>query len=151
MVTTGADVALRPGDRAPDFALPAATHEGLISLSEYRGRGPVFLALFRGLPRMMRTKEVEEAIEASYVTLARQLGLDVAPGQAWQTVATLDGYRPTEADEDEGARHQAQTTGQFLVNQSGVIRWANVEDAREGPWNRFPTDEEVLEAARAIR
>jgi peroxiredoxin len=40
---------LRPGDRAPDFTLPAVTREGLISLGEYRGRSPVLLALFRGL------------------------------------------------------------------------------------------------------
>lgn len=40
---------LRPGDRAPDFTLPAATREGLISLGDFRGRNSVFLALFRGL------------------------------------------------------------------------------------------------------
>ena len=40
---------LRPGDHAPDFALPAVTREGSISLAEYRGRNPVLLALFRGL------------------------------------------------------------------------------------------------------
>ena len=40
---------LQPGDRAPDFTLPAADRQGEISLAEYRDRTPVFLALFRGL------------------------------------------------------------------------------------------------------
>ena len=40
---------LQPGDRAPDFVLPAADREGEISLTEYRGRTPLLLALFRGL------------------------------------------------------------------------------------------------------
>jgi peroxiredoxin len=40
---------LRPGDRAPDVALPAVTREGTLSLAEYRERNPVLLALFRGL------------------------------------------------------------------------------------------------------
>lgn len=46
---TDAQSPLRPGDRAPDLALPAVTREGTISLGEFRGQKPVFLALFRGL------------------------------------------------------------------------------------------------------
>jgi peroxiredoxin len=38
-----------PGQPAPDFKLPAADREGTVSLSDYRGRSPVLLALFRGL------------------------------------------------------------------------------------------------------
>ena len=40
---------LRPGDPAPDFALPAVNREGQISLDDYRGRSPVLVGLFRGL------------------------------------------------------------------------------------------------------
>ena len=46
---TAATTPLRPGDRAPDVALPAVTREGTLSLAEYRERNAVFLALFRGL------------------------------------------------------------------------------------------------------
>jgi peroxiredoxin len=42
-------IPLRPGDPAPDFALPAVNREGQISLDDYRGRTPVLVALFRGL------------------------------------------------------------------------------------------------------
>jgi peroxiredoxin len=40
---------LQPGDRAPDFTLLAADREGTVSLTDYRGRSPVLLALLRGL------------------------------------------------------------------------------------------------------
>jgi peroxiredoxin len=39
---------IQPGDEAPDFSLPAVHREGTVSLSDYRGRSPVLLALFRG-------------------------------------------------------------------------------------------------------
>jgi peroxiredoxin len=38
-----------PGQPAPNFTLPAIDREGLVSLADYRGRHPVFLALFIGL------------------------------------------------------------------------------------------------------
>jgi peroxiredoxin len=40
---------IRPGEPAPDFSLPAVNHDGTITLAEYRGRSPLFLALFVGL------------------------------------------------------------------------------------------------------
>jgi peroxiredoxin len=40
---------LRPGDPAPDFSLPSVERGGTVSLGDYRGRSPVFLAFFRGL------------------------------------------------------------------------------------------------------
>ena len=40
---------VQPGEPAPDFDLPAVQKEGTVSLADYRGRRPVFLALFVGL------------------------------------------------------------------------------------------------------
>ncbi|HWW49077.1 MAG TPA: redoxin domain-containing protein [Xanthobacteraceae bacterium] len=40
---------LRPGDRAPNLVLDAITHEGKISLDDFRGQKPVLVGLFRGL------------------------------------------------------------------------------------------------------
>ena len=37
------------GQQAPEFQLPAADREGIVSLAQYRGKSPVLLALFRGL------------------------------------------------------------------------------------------------------
>jgi len=40
---------LQPGDPAPEFVLPSVQADGTVSLSNYRGKSPLFLALFRGL------------------------------------------------------------------------------------------------------
>src|SRR5262245_18989982 len=37
------------GQRAPEFELPAADHDGVVSLAQYRGKVSGLLALFRGL------------------------------------------------------------------------------------------------------
>ena len=38
-----------PGEPAPDFTLAAVDRKETVSLADYRGRSPVFLALFIGL------------------------------------------------------------------------------------------------------
>jgi peroxiredoxin len=40
---------VQPGEPAPEFELPAASGTGSVSLGQYRGKSPVYLALFRGL------------------------------------------------------------------------------------------------------
>ena len=40
---------LRPGDRAPEFTLPAVDRDGTVSLADYRGRTTLLLGLFRGI------------------------------------------------------------------------------------------------------
>jgi peroxiredoxin len=40
---------LQPGEPAPSFILPAVNREGSVSLADYRGKGAVLVALFRGL------------------------------------------------------------------------------------------------------
>jgi peroxiredoxin len=40
---------LQPGEPAPEFSLPAIHCDGTVSIADYRGRRPLFLALFVGL------------------------------------------------------------------------------------------------------
>jgi peroxiredoxin len=40
---------LPPGAAAPDFSLPAVNREGQVTLTDYKGRTPLLLALFRGV------------------------------------------------------------------------------------------------------
>ena len=49
MTTADARPPVQPGEPAPEFTLPAATGDGSVSLAQYRGTSPVYLALFRGL------------------------------------------------------------------------------------------------------
>jgi peroxiredoxin len=46
---TDARPPVAPGEPAPDFTLPAVDGSETVSLSDYRGKSPVFLALFIGL------------------------------------------------------------------------------------------------------
>jgi len=45
-----------------------------------------------------------------------------------------------------------QLKGQFLIDRDGIVRWANVECLTEGAAGvgKFPTEEEILAAARAL-
>jgi len=49
MTMTESRPPVAPGEAAPDFTLPAADRPETLSLGDYRGRSPVFLALFVGL------------------------------------------------------------------------------------------------------
>ena len=48
-MTAAASHAVRPGDAAPGFTLPAIHRDGSVSLADYRDRSPLMLAIFRGL------------------------------------------------------------------------------------------------------
>ena len=49
MTITESRAPISPGEPAPDFTLPAVEGEETVSLADYRGRSPVFLALLIGL------------------------------------------------------------------------------------------------------
>ena len=46
----------------------------------------------------------------------------------------------------------ASTQGQFLIDREGIVRWANIECAREGlaGVGKFPTDGEIFAAVREL-
>jgi len=48
-MTAVPDYPLQPGDAAPSFRLPAVSHDGLVSLEDYRGKCAVMVGLFKGL------------------------------------------------------------------------------------------------------
>lgn len=106
-----------------------------------------------GLPNSVRTPEILEAIEGAATRLLRELG-QPAPSDsgAYETLGRLDGFTPADSDQAEADRQQAQLCGQFLVDPDGVVRWANIECARDGlaGVGQMPSDEELLAAARAL-
>ena len=105
-----------------------------------------------GLPHSGKTPEILQAIQTAAINLARELQPQVAAGQEYGMISQLDGFTLTESDSKESERHQAQLTGQFLVDRDGILRWANIECAREGLAGvaKFPTDDELLAAARTL-
>ena len=105
-----------------------------------------------GLPQMAVTPELIQAIDAVSADLARELRLNVPAEGALAAIDGLDGYARTEADAADFERHQAQLTGQFLVDGRGIVRWTNIECQRDGlaGIDKFPTDEELLAVARTV-
>ena len=83
--------------------------------------------------------------------LARERGLQVPAGGGKEALNREDGIEIAEYMADM-QHHQTQFTAEFLIDADGIIRWAYVECAREGlaGLDAFPSDEEVLRAARAL-
>lgn len=104
-----------------------------------------------GVPRSAMTEEIGQVVVPRMDELARESGLAVPPGGGWDAVDRQDGVERTDYTSDL-ERHQVQFTAQFLLDRAGVIRWANIECARDGleGLDRMPTDAEFLAAARAL-
>ena len=104
-----------------------------------------------GLPSVgLHTPEHAEVFERA---AARELGLTGgASAGAFDRLARHDSYDVTPADQADWVRHEGLLTAQFLVDRDGVVRWANLECARDGieGIGRLPPEEEVLAAARAL-
>ena len=103
-----------------------------------------------GLPNAPVPPAMWGAVEQAAV---RELRLAASPAEgAYTQLGRFDGYEVSAEDQADFARHQAQLTGQFLVDRAGVVRWSYVECARDGleGVDRLPPAEEVLAAARTL-
>jgi hypothetical protein len=70
---------------------------------------------------------------------------------AMETLNKKDGFEPTEADQQIAAAHGTQLGGHFLIDREGIIRWAHIEAGeRIEDLSQFPSDEEILRAARSL-
>jgi hypothetical protein len=73
------------------------------------------------------------------------------PFAAMEALNKQDGFEPTETDQQIAAAHGTQMTGHFLIDRNGTIRWGQIEGGdRIGDLGKFPSDEEILRAARSL-
>ena len=73
------------------------------------------------------------------------------PFEAMQTLNQRDGFELTEIDGQIAAAHGMQLAGHFLIDREGIIRWLHIEAAeRPEDLSKFPSDEEILDAARRL-
>jgi hypothetical protein len=72
--------------------------------------------------------------------------------EAAMTISKMDGYSENQTDKADMERQWPQLKGQFLIDRSGIVRWANIECATEGMAGvgKFPSPEEIIAAARAL-
>lgn len=203
-----------PGRAAPPFTLPALDGNAAISLSDYSGRSPLFLALliglwcpfcrrqiaqigaiegklkaegiealgivatspenaklyfkFRptrlrlaadpelkthrayGLPKPAPTPDFMQAMQTVRINPFGDLPEALPIAQAAEATAKADGYMPNERDKVDMERQWPQLKGQFLIDRDGIVRWAHIECATEGPAGigKLPSADEIIAAAR---
>lgn len=106
-----------------------------------------------GVPHLDSTPELLQAVATVSVNPTGELPHAMSIEAASNALDRLEGYQRTETDQRDEERQFPQLTGQFLIDRDGVIRWANVECAREGPAGigKFPTYEELLDASQVTR
>jgi hypothetical protein len=94
-------------------------------------------------------------------TLGQFLGTPINPTRelpapqncfaAMETLNKKDAFEPNEVDQQIAAAHGTQLTGHFLIDREGIVRWRHVEAAeRIEDLSKFPTDGEILAAARGL-
>jgi peroxiredoxin len=105
-----------------------------------------------GLPKPAATAEFMKAFETTRVNPFGEFPEPVPLPQTPALSAKLDGFVGTETDQSDMMRQFPQLKGQFLIDRDGIVRWANIECAREGiaGIGKFPSDQEVLGAARTL-
>lgn len=120
-----------------------------------------------GLPRPEVTPELMQVVQSVRINPTGELPEPLPIAEVDKALDRLDDFEPTgpyRPERDFGPRTYfvmqtrrgrqvfPQSRGQFLVDREGIVRWANVEYGREGlaGLGTFPTDEELLAAARAL-
>jgi peroxiredoxin len=107
-----------------------------------------------GLPKGDITPQLMEQLQPMYVELARQKHTPLAESasvvEISKAIGRTDGFEITDADWAVGSA--GTLTGQFLVDQDGIVRWSSVEGAKGGMagLGKIPSEEELLAAARAL-
>lgn len=80
-----------------------------------------------------------------------ELAAALQPMEANDELNRREGFQLTDVDQQILAAHGTQLAGHFLIDREGIIRWTHVEAwERIGDLTTFPSEEEILAAARAL-
>ena len=90
-------------------------------------------------------------LQAALINPTGELPTPQNPFKAMEILNQRDGFEPTEVDHQIAAAHGMQLGGHFLIDRDGIIRWQHIEALEGiGDLSKFPGDEEILRAARAL-
>jgi peroxiredoxin len=105
-----------------------------------------------GVPKPEPTPELFQMVQSTQINPTGELPEPLPIPAAAQALDKLDGFQPTPTDQREGESTFTQMLGQFLIDRTGVVRWANIECGKEGlpGMGKFPTHDELLAAARLV-
>jgi len=104
-----------------------------------------------GLPRFAATPEVDARLKSARINPFGDLPEPRPLKQLAEELDRQEPYEWTAADQEAFDAGQQATGGEFLIDRDGIVRWANVEGAHGlSGLGRFPSEKEILAAARAI-
>ena len=105
-----------------------------------------------GIPRFASTPEAEARTASVLVDPFDELPALRPLREVAALLSRDDPYEWTPSDQAAYDAGQIQTTGQVLIDREGIVRWVNVEGARDGlaGLGRFPGEKELLAQARAL-
>jgi peroxiredoxin len=113
------------------------------------------MTMFRAfrLPKPPVTEELMSGLQKVAVNPTGELPAPVPLAAIGPELDRIHGFTPSDTDRKDQERQFPQVKGQFLIDRAGIVRWANVEGASDGlaGIGKFPTDDELLAAARALR
>jgi peroxiredoxin len=106
-----------------------------------------------GLPRPPATPELFAAVQQTRINPTGELPEPLPIIEAGDALDKIHGFVPSETDRQDAERQFAQLKGQFLVDRDGIVRWTNIETAKEGlvGLGKFPSEQDLLAAVRALR
>ena len=149
-MTTDSRPPVAPGEVAPDFTLPAADRPETVSLADYRGRSPVFLALLVGLwcPFCRRSIAQMGKVERKLTALGVEALGVVAT--APENARLYFKFRPSRlrlAADPELTTHRAY---RLPKPEATPAFMKEMETVRINPFGEFPEPLPIMEAAMAL-
>jgi peroxiredoxin len=141
---------VQPGEPAPDFDLPTVQEEGTVSLADYRGRRPVFLALFVGLycpfcrRSIAKLGGLRDKLEAAGVETLGVVATEVDNARLYFK------YRPSRlplAADPEFSTHRAYGIQRIQVDEAVM---AAVSAVRVNPTGELPEPMSPAQATAAL-
>lgn len=105
-----------------------------------------------GVPQPEATAELLKMASETFINPTGELPQPLPASAIGLTLNERDGYRMTATDQREAETTFTQMKGQFLIDRGGIVRWVNVECAKEGlpGLGKFPTHEELLAASQLV-
>ncbi len=112
------------------------------------------LATFRAfrVPKPEATPELMDGLRTVRANPTGELPQPMSLFDVANALDEKDRFEHTPTDTEEMERQFPQLVGQFLLDRGGIVRWVNIEGARDGVagMGAFPTDEQFLAAAAIV-
>lgn len=103
------------------------------------------------VPKPEATPALLQALQETRINPMGDLPVPLPIPEAAKAIAELDGYACTPTDLGDVDRQWPQLKAMFMIDREGIVRWHDIECAREGlaGIGKLPSEEMILDAARA--